>query len=187
MWGGELPRQIGNAQGYYRGGLLHFHYLLPMGSEVEKAWSRHVRKFIEAARRREFGLPLQARELALAAELRGEPVKGIYGFGYNHPGRAGRQALDAARYAAKNAAGYAAGQGLRHYVSARLTRATGVTMRALRGCNYLWVRHKLIGQGELLDTWVPGHWSDAWAAEVLRVWRAVDGRGPPRPLGWDMT
>jgi hypothetical protein len=44
---------------------------------------------------------------------------------------------------ARNAAGYmarnVAGVG-RHYVSARLVRDTGVTMRALRACNWLYVR-----------------------------------------------
>ena len=35
----------------------------------------------------------------------------------------------------------------RHYVSARLVRETGVTMRALRACNWLYVRRKLIAAG----------------------------------------
>ena len=82
---------------------------------------------------------------------------------------------------ARNAAGYmarnVAGLG-RHYVSARLTRETGVTMRALRACNWLWVRQRLIAAGELEDGWVPGYWSAEWSAEVLRVWALVAPRAP---------
>jgi hypothetical protein len=59
------------------------------------------------------------------------------------PGGTQRLAGRAAWYMARNAAGYmarnVAGVG-RHYVSARLVRDTGVTMRALRACNWLYVR-----------------------------------------------
>jgi len=55
----------------------------------------------------------------------------------------------------------------RHYVSARLVRETGVTMRALRACNWLYVRRKLIAAGEPDDECLPTHWSAEWAAQVL--------------------
>jgi hypothetical protein len=84
---------------------------------------------------------------------------------------------------AKNAAGYmasnVAGIG-RHYVSARLVRETGVTMRALRACNWLYVRRKLIDAGELADEWIPGHWTAEWRAQVLAVLAVVDPRRGPR-------
>ena len=47
----------------------------------------------------------------------------------------------------------------RHYVSKRLVQQTGVTMRALRACNWLYVRRKPIEAGELDDEWIPGHWT----------------------------
>jgi hypothetical protein len=70
----------------------------------------------------------------------------------------------------------------RHYVSARLVRETGVTMQALRACNWLYVRRKLIASGELDDNWLPTYWSQEWTAQVLAVLAVVDPRrGPPAP------
>ena len=42
QWNGELPRQIGNVRSEQKRGVWHFHWLLPMGTEVERAWSRFV-------------------------------------------------------------------------------------------------------------------------------------------------
>jgi hypothetical protein len=119
------------------------------------------------------------------AEYRGEKVpRGFYGFGFVD-GKSGRHSASnwkAARYMARNAAGYmaynVAGVG-RHYVSVRLVRETGVTMRALRACNWLYVRRKLIDAGELDDDWIPTHWTAEWAAQVLAVLAVVDPRRGP--------
>jgi hypothetical protein len=115
-----------------------------------------------------------------------EPSRNVFGRGRTErsPVRPAIPAfLSAAPIMAKNAAGYmarnVAGNG-RHYVSARLVRETGVTMRALRACNWLYVRRKLISAGELDDEWIPGHWT----AELDRAGArgAGGGRSPPRPL-----
>lgn len=79
-----------------------------------------------------------------------------------------------AGYMAQNVAGVG-----RHYVSARLVRETGVTMRALRACNWLYVRRKLIAVGELEDGWIPTHWTPEWTAQVLAVLAVVDPRRGP--------
>lgn len=185
LYGGKvLPRQIGNVRVPQQRGVHHFHYAMPNATEVERVWSRTVRKFIEAAHKRELReFTPEQRWSALWREYVGEgPTRGIYGFGFSHPGRAGRTSERAARYMAKNAAGYLGGNasgGSRHYVSSRLTRATGVTMAALRACNYLYVRRKLIAAGELVDEWVPTHWPAEWSAEVLRVWALVAAPGAP--------
>jgi hypothetical protein len=110
--------------------------------------------------------------------------RGLYGFGFvdRKTRRHSASNRKAARYMAKNAAGYmacnVAGVG-RHYVSARLVRETGVTMRALRACNWLYVRRKLIGSGELEDGWIPTHWTPEWTAHVLAVLARVDPRRGP--------
>ena len=171
QWGGELPRQIGNVgRAKQLRGVDHFHWMLPQGSEVERAWSRHVRRFLENVARRERELGAEAVWEALEREyMTGEPTRGIYGFGFSHPGRARHSAASAASYMARNAANYLAGQGARHYVSSRLTRETGVTMRVLRAVNWLYVRRKQIEAGELLDDLVPGYWSPEWTERVLRV------------------
>jgi hypothetical protein len=65
----------------------------------------------------------------------------------------------AARYMGRNAAGYmarsVAGVG-RHYTAARLVKKTGVTMQALRACNWRYMRRKLIASGELGDELISG-------------------------------
>jgi hypothetical protein len=81
---------------------------------------------------------------------------------------------NAAGYMARNVAGVG-----RHYVSQRLVSETGVTMRALRACNWLYVRRKLIAVGELADEWIPGHWTPEWTAQVLAVLAVVDPRRGP--------
>jgi hypothetical protein len=186
QWGGTLPRQIGNVRSEQKRGVWHFHWLLPMGSEVERAWSRCVRKYFEKAWRNEQERwSAEERWAMVWAEYAGQPVpRGFYGFGFvdrktsRHSSSGGR----AARYMGKNAAGYmarnVAGVG-RHYVSARLVRETGVTMRALRACNWLYVRRKLIALGELDDDWLPTHWSPEWTAQVLAVLAIVAPRRGP--------
>lgn len=72
----------------------------------------------------------------------------------------------------RNAAGYMARNVAvsgRHYVSAQLVRQTGVTMPALRACNWLYVPQKLIAAGELDDEWIPAHRAPEWTAQVLAV------------------
>lgn len=80
----------------------------------------------------------------------------------------------AARYLARNAAGYLAanvegvplpGRTLRSYVSRRLTSRTGVTIRNLRRARYLFV---LIREGLPLPDWPAG--------ELELVWRLL-GQG----------
>jgi len=183
-WAGELPRQLGNCRSPQRRGVDHFHFAMPEGSEVERAWSRHVRRFIEAARRRELLLSSGVVWEALEREWRtGESTRGVYGFGFNHGGRRSGTAAKAARYMARNAAGYMARNAdaarARHYVSTRLTSVTGVTMEALRSVNYLWVRRKLIDSGELEDGWIPGYWTDERRTSALHVWALVEAARAP--------
>jgi hypothetical protein len=121
----------------------------------------------------------------LWAEYAGErSPRGVYGFGFvdRKTGHYGASSGKAARYMGRNAAGYmahnVAGAG-RHYVSARLVKRTGVTMRALRSCNWLYVRRKLIAAGELDDHWIPSHWTPEWTTQVLAVLAVVDPRRGP--------
>lgn len=187
-WSGQLPRQIANVRAEQKRGVWHFHFLLPMGSPVERLWSRTVVAFMDRSwrRDRERWPDERERRLLVEREFAGHVTRGFYGFGFVHKGKQqGRSSEKAARYMARNAAGYmasnVAGSG-RHYVSSRLTRETGVTMAALRACNWLHVRRKLIDQGELVDDWIPFHWSDEHRAEVLRVWDLVTARGSPDPV-----
>jgi hypothetical protein len=185
-WSGPLPRQIGNVRAEQRRGVWHFHYLLPFESEIERMWARTVHRFMDQAwRRDQERWPGEAdRRLLVERELvTGEGTRGFYGFGFVNGGRQqGRTAELAAKYMARNAAGYMArnlaGTG-RHYVSARLVRETGLTMRALRACNWLYVRRKLIEAGELVDDVVPSYWTPEWSATVLAVWALVAAPGAP--------
>jgi hypothetical protein len=193
--------QLSNVRSPQLRGVSHFHYGLPQGSEVERAWSRHVRRFIEHQVQREKGMSVESRWEAIEKEWRtGEITRGVYGFGHvkfgasAHGGRRagaggnvrhgrrlgghGRGAETAevrtrtvARYQARNAAGYQAQQAgaTRHYITTRLTRETGVTMRNLRRLNYLHVRRMLISSGELEDGEFPSFWAEDVRAEVLRV------------------
>jgi hypothetical protein len=52
-------------------------------------------------------------------------------------------------------------------------------MRALRACNWLYVRQRLIAAGELEDALVPSYWPAEWAAEVLRVYAVVTSAAGP--------
>jgi hypothetical protein len=184
-WGGPLPRQVGNVRAEQKRGAWHFHYLLPYETEIERVWSKTVERYMDRAWRRDkerWPGESQRRDL-LWREYAGDVTRGFYGFGFVHGGKQqGRTRELAAKYMARNAAGYmaenVAGLG-RHYVSAKLVRETGVMMRALRACNWLYVRRKLIDSGELEDEWLPWHWSDEWRDRVLAVWEIVNARAGP--------
>jgi hypothetical protein len=185
QWKGELPRQVGNVRAEQKRGVWHFHYLLPYETPIERVWSKTVERFMDRAWRNDQARwpdERDRREL-LQREYNGAGgTRGFYGFGFVHGGKQqGRSNERAAKYMARNAAGYMAGNvagGGRHYVSAKLVRETGVTMKALRACNWLYVRRKLILVGELEDDVVPGYWDDEWRACVLRVWSLV-ATSPP--------
>lgn len=192
QWGGKLPRQLGNVRAEQKRGVWHFHYLLPYETEVERVWSKTIERFMDRAWRRELERwpdEAERRRLVEREYLTGEITRGFYGFGFIHGGNPQAKTRDkAARYMARNAAGYmasnvtVAGQS-RHYVSSRLTRETGVTMRALRSVNWLYVRRKLIDAGELDDSVVPTHWSPDYADHVLRVEALISAHGPPAAEG----
>lgn len=175
-YGGQLPRQIGNVKAEQKRGIWHWHYVLPYESAIEKTWSRLVHRYIDNAWKRDLARWPDADDRAAmlwAEYAHNEVVRGFYGLGFvNARNPHGRSADGTARYAARNAAGYAARNVTgpnRGYVSSRLTRATGVTMRALRSVNYLHVRRKLIADGDLADEVVPSYWTPEWAAHVLLV------------------
>jgi hypothetical protein len=177
IWAGQLPRQIGNVRSEQQRGVWHFHYQLPYETEVERIWSKMVERFLNRAWRNDHEQwpdPADRRRLIWLEYSEGTPTRGFYGFGFVKGGNpAGKTSATAANYMSRNAAGYMARNLVgpsRHYVSSRLTRQSGVTMRALRSVNWLYVRRKLIASGELDDTWVPGYWSEAKRAEVLGVW-----------------
>lgn len=185
LYGGkQLPRQIGNVKALQLRGVWHFHYLLPYETEIERVWSRTVERYMDRAWRRDqerWPDEAQRRLMVWNEYATGETVRGFYGFGFVHGGKQqGRTSATAARYMARNAAGYmaqnVAGLG-RHYVSARLTRQSGVTMRALRSVNWLYVRRRMVERGELSEV-MPSHWSPEWAAHVLEVEAIVTARAP---------
>jgi hypothetical protein len=182
---GKLPRNIGAASGPQRRGVLHAHVMVRKGRGIEATWSRIYWKYVESVCKREAAtLTADQRWAAIEREyVTGEITRGVYGFGFEHRGHLGRSAAKAAGYLARNAAGYmagnAGGESTWHYMSSELTRATGVTMQALRSCNWLYVRRKLIADGELEDEWIPGHWSDERRASVMRVWALVAAPGAP--------
>jgi hypothetical protein len=187
QWAGKLPRQIGNVRDEQKRGVFHFHHLMPYETEIERVWTKMVQAYMRNAVKRELARWPEESERRLMIEreyLTGEIVRGFYGFGFVHAGNpAGASNDRAARYMGRNAAGYMAGNAVagqsRHYVNAGLTRQTGVTMRALRSCNWLYVRRKLIDSGELLDSWIPSHWSEAQTASTLRVWALLNPSAAP--------
>jgi hypothetical protein len=185
LWGGELPRQIGNVRALQERGVYHFHYVLPFETGVEREWSRTVVRYMNNAWRtdqRRWPDEQQRRDL-IFREYAGEPTRGFYGFGFVKRGNpAGKTSETAAVYMSRNAAGYMASNAYgrsSHYVSSRLTSASGVTMRALRACNWLYVRRKLIAKGELDDDWIPSHWSDEHRERVLTVWAMIQPARAP--------
>lgn len=180
-WQGELPRQLGNVRAEQKRGVWHFHYQLPYETPIERAWSKTVERFMgQAWKSDQRKVPDEAerREL-IFREYTGRGItRGFYGFGFIHGGKPqGKTPEKAAKYMARNAAGYLAWNALgspRHYFSRRITTQTGITMRALRGCNYLYVREKL-GETPLIPSW----WKEDRIAEVLRVWPLVNGARAP--------
>lgn len=182
-YAGKLPRNVAAVSGPQRRGVNHAHVMSRRGRGIEATWARIYWRFIESVCKREAALPEAERWAALEREYNtGEITRGVYGFGFQHRGSLGQSTRKASAYMARNAAGYmatnAAGQTW-HYISTELTRETGVTMRALRACNWLYVRRKLIDAGELSDDWIPGYWSDEWRAVVVRVWVMVAGANAP--------
>lgn len=180
-YSGELPRQLGNVRVPQLRGVYHFHYALPEETPVEKLWSRCVRRFIRAvwqAEKRRF-TPDEGWHALEREYLHGQITRGVYGFGFSHPGKIGGGDVDlrresAAKYLARNAAAYLGGQGGRHYVASRLVGQTGATMRVLRACNWLYVRRK---QG--LDPLIPAWWPESFTAAVVPVFALVDGARAP--------
>lgn len=186
-WAGQLPRQLGNVRAEQKRGVWHFHYLLPYETEIERVWSKTIERYMDRAWRRDqerWPDESERRRLIEGEYFAGEITRGFYGFGFVNGGsRSGKESSTAARYMARNAAGYMAGNAVagagRHYVSSRLTRETGVTMRALRSCNWLYVRRKLIAQGELNDSWIPGHWDEVKGSQALQVWALLNPSAAP--------
>lgn len=182
---GKLPRNIGAASGPQRRGMLHAHVMTRQGRGIEAAWSRVYWKYVRSVCKREAEtMTPEERWVAIEREyVTGEITRGVYGFGFEHRGHVGSSPAKAHRYLARNAAGYmagnAAGWNTWHYVSTELTRQTGATMVALRACNWLHVRRKLIADGELEDGWIPGHWSPEWSEHVLRVFALVTAPNAP--------
>jgi hypothetical protein len=159
----QLPRRVANAWAPQQRGVWHVDEALPAATPTELQWSRLVVAYIAHHSRR-------------------------YGWGNidRNPLRRATSRIDrstaalAARYLARNAAGYLAesleaaslpGRALRSYVSRRLTSRTGVTIRNLRRARYLFV---LIREGLPLPRWPD--------AELELVWRllaeGVAIRGP---------
>jgi hypothetical protein len=160
---GQLPRRVANAWAPQRRGVWHVHEALPGGTALEIQWSRIVVGYVDRhSRRHGWG------------NIDRNPLRSVVGTG----ARDGKQA---ARYLARNVAGYLTenvegaslpGRALRSYVSRRLTSKTGVTIRNLRRVRYLFV---VLREGLPLPQWSE--------AELELVWRLLaDGvvatRGP---------
>lgn len=160
-WRGDLPRRVACVWSEQKRGLWHVHEALPAGSEVERAWTRQVVRFIDAARKRdEMRCANEVATLVDVEHYLGEPTRGFYGFGFvdRNPLRKlgvsqhGGSPVRAAAYLARNAARYLGenvesaregqelpGRALRSYVSRRLTLRTGCTVRNLRRARYVYV------------------------------------------------
>jgi hypothetical protein len=162
-YGGRLPRRVANAWAPQQRGVWHVHEALPAKSPHELQWSRMVVRFMARNARRYGWGNVDRNPLRQAAA-------GV-----------GRDGTLAARYLARNTAGYLAensggvvlpGRRLRSYVSRRLTRETGVTMRNLRRVRYLFV---VVRERLPLPDWP--------VDELEVVWRllgegAIVARGP---------
>jgi len=160
---GRLPRRVANAWASQQRGVWHVHEALPAKSPLELQWSRMVVRFIERNGRRYGWGNVDRNPLRKAAA-------GV-----------GRDGTLAARYLARNTAGYLAenaggvvlpGRRLRSYVSRRLTTETGVTMRNLRRVRYLFV---VIRERLPLPDWPADELSVVWRLLAEGV---VVARGP---------
>jgi hypothetical protein len=152
-----MPTRVAVVWALQRRGVWHVHEALPANDARELLWSRQVVKFIDQARKREARMSGRERWNLLELErCFGEPVRGVYGWGFidKNPLRAKAATAayaneaQAAAYLARNVAGYlgenlngetAVGRRLLSYVSRRLTTSTGVTIRNLRRARYIYV------------------------------------------------
>lgn len=182
---GPMPRRVAVVWALQKRGVWHVHEALPAATPVEVLWSRQVVRFIDNARKREERMGGQERRVLLELERRfGVAARGFYGWGFidRNPLRA--RAADAAyanearaaAYLARNVAGYlgenasnpetAVGRRLRSYVSRRLTRETGCTMRNLRRARFLYV---------VLRDGLP--WPEKWSDEDIEILGGLLDRG----------
>jgi len=195
-WRGSFPRVVARAWAPQKRGVWHVHLALPAETEIERAWSRTVVRFVDVAQREE-GTRMSGEERRVLLDLEyefGAVVRNFYGWGFidrNAARKLGSArgevgAIKAARYLAENVARYLGqnvverthetlllpGRAVPSHVSVRLTRVTGVTIRNLRRVRYL---HICLTQSLELPE---------WPDEVLEVvWRlltegVVITRGP---------
>ena len=83
-WRGPYPRIVARAWAPQKRGVWHVHFALPAETEIERAWSRTVVRFIDAAQRLERErLPADERRALLELEYRlGEAARGFDGWGF---------------------------------------------------------------------------------------------------------
>lgn len=189
---GQMPRRVAVVWALQKRGVWHVHEALPAKTPVELAWSRHVVRFIDAARRREQAMPGRERWALLELERHfGLAARGFYGFGFidrnpmrhRAPDAAYANEAMAAAYLARNVGSYlgenasaeaaVVGRRLRSYVSRRLTGLTGVTMTNLRRARYLWF---CVATGEPLPSWDEELVERVW--QVLLAGQALAARAP---------
>jgi hypothetical protein len=112
---GRMPRRVAVVWSEQARGVWHVHEALPAGSELERAWSRQVVRFMDQATKREARMTFEERRALLDLErVLEQPTRGFYGWGFvdrNPLRRAGRSSVterhaSAARYLARNVAGY---------------------------------------------------------------------------------
>jgi hypothetical protein len=149
-YGGQLPRRVACAWAPQQRGLWHVHEALPAKTATDLQWSRMVVRFIAGnARRYRWG------------NVDRNPVR-------KASAGVGRDGALAARYLARNTAGYLAenaggiplpGRRLTSYVSRRLTAETGVTIRNLRRVRYLFV---VLRERLPLPDWSPSELEVVW-------------------------
>jgi hypothetical protein len=110
-----MPRRVAVVWSEQARGVWHVHEALPAASELERAWSRQVVRFIGDADKRERRMPAEERQALLDLERHlGQPTRGFYGWGFvdRNPLRQGGGGsvteghTRAARYLARNVAGY---------------------------------------------------------------------------------
>lgn len=190
--GRRLPRRVAVVWALQKRGVWHVHEALPAKTPIELAWSRHVVKFIDAARRREQAMTGNERWAMIEMERHfGIAARGFYGFGFidrnpmrqRAPEAAYASEAMAAAYLARNVGSYlgenasseaaVVGRRLRSYVSRRLTSLTGVTMTNLRRARYLWF---VVSSGEALPAWDEALIERVW--QVLLAGQSLQARAP---------